>query len=86
MLLFACTSLHERGPCALHFGLAFQLVDDLLDEKQDKQMTAIDVWGTEQTRERAHEHIQSAQSALQIVEETAEPLRSLATFVTQQVH
>lgn len=69
-----------------YFGLAFQLVDDLLDEKQDKQMTAIDVWGTEGTRERAQRNIESAQQAVSIFGERAQPLKELSLFVPQQVH
>lgn len=66
-----------------HLGLAFQLVDDLLDEKQDKQMTAIDVWGAEHTRERAQQNIESAQQALLLFGGHAQPLKELSLFVTQ---
>lgn len=68
-----------------NFGRAFQIVDDLLDEKQDEQMTAIDVWGVDGARERAKKFIQSAQQSLKMFGNKAEPLKELLTFVFERV-
>ena len=82
-----------------HLGLAFQMVDDLLDLEGDPALlgknTGTDVaqgkltWpacvGVERTREEAAEHIRLAVDALSIFEESANFLKALAQSTLTRV-
>ena len=81
-------------------GLAFQIVDDILDVTQDSAQlgktagkdTATDkatwpaVFGIEESRHAAQELIDDAFAALAPFEETAEPLKSLALYLTTRTN
>ncbi len=82
-----------------HLGLAFQMVDDLLDLEGDPALlgknTGMDAaqgkltWpacvGVERTREEAAEHIRLAVDALSIFEESANFLKALAQSTLTRV-
>lgn len=67
-------------------GMAFQIADDLMDEKEDRQMTAIDVWGKDGARKRARMLIQAAYQALEKVSGDKQVLQTLANFVIERAY
>jgi geranylgeranyl diphosphate synthase type II len=78
-----------------HVGLAFQIVDDVLDveqssetlgktagkDAQQQKITFPAVYGLERSREMAEEERLAAHLALQTLDERAERLRELADFI-----
>lgn len=85
---------------AKHLGMAFQIVDDLLDvigdekklgkktlsDVKKQKLTYPSVLGLEKTRELAEIHTQKAISALEPFGEKAIPLRAMAEFVLKRVY
>ncbi len=81
-----------------HLGLAFQIVDDLLDEQGDMQqlgkqtgkdtaqgkLTYPALLGIQESQQLAADLIRQACEQLEPFSETAEPLRQLAYFVLQR--
>jgi len=81
-----------------HVGLAFQIVDDVLDveqssealgktagkDAQQKKITFPAVYGLERSREMAEEERLAAHLALQPFDERAERLRELADFIVHR--
>lgn len=81
-----------------HVGLAFQIVDDLLDveqpsealgktagkDAQQKKITFPAVYGLERSREMAEDERKSAHLALRGFDERAERLRQLADLVVRR--
>jgi geranylgeranyl diphosphate synthase type II len=81
-----------------HIGLAFQIVDDVLDveqpsealgktagkDAQQKKITFPAVYGIERSREMAEEHRLEAHLALQIFDDRAERLRQLADYIVRR--
>ncbi|MBH57888.1 MAG: farnesyl-diphosphate synthase [Planctomycetaceae bacterium] len=81
-----------------HLGLAFQIVDDLLDEQGDVQqlgkqtgkdtehgkLTYPALMGVQESQDLAADLIRQACEQLEPFGETAEPLRQLAYFVLQR--
>jgi geranylgeranyl diphosphate synthase type II len=81
-----------------HVGLAFQIVDDVLDveqpsealgktagkDAQQKKITFPAVYGLERSREMAEEERMAAHLALQPFDERAERLRELADFIVHR--
>lgn len=81
-------------------GLAFQIVDDILDMTQTSEQlgktagkdTATDkatwpaVFGIERSRHDANELIQDAFAALEPFGEAADPLKSLALYLVERTH
>lgn len=81
-----------------HLGLAFQIVDDLLDlrgeqakmgkrtgkDAEQGKMTYPTVLGEAQSEQRANEMIQQAITSLEPFGAAAEPLRRIARFVIQR--
>ncbi|HTR35990.1 MAG TPA: farnesyl diphosphate synthase [Bryobacteraceae bacterium] len=81
-----------------HVGLAFQIVDDVLDveqssealgktagkDVQQKKMTFPAVYGLERSREMAEEERMAAHLALRPFDERAERLRELADFIVRR--
>lgn len=74
-----------------HIGLAFQIVDDLLDfedgnsDIKNKRLTYPAFYGVEKSREIAMEHIRIAKKALKRFKKTG-ILESLADFVVERKH
>jgi geranylgeranyl diphosphate synthase type II len=81
-----------------HVGLAFQIVDDVLDveqssealgktagkDAQQKKITFPSVYGLERSREMAEQERIQAHLALQIFDDRAERLREIADYVVQR--
>jgi geranylgeranyl diphosphate synthase type II len=81
-----------------HVGLAFQIVDDLLDVEQSSEalgktagkdaqqhkITFPAVYGLERSREMAEEERLAAHLALRLFDERAERLRELADFIVHR--
>lgn len=81
-----------------HVGLAFQIVDDVLDVEQSsqalgktagkdakqKKITFPAVYGLDRSRQMAEQHRRAAHLALRPLDERAERLRELADFIVQR--
>lgn len=81
-----------------HIGLAFQIVDDLLDveessealgktagkDQAQQKITFPAVYGLEQSREMAEKERMAAHLALRIFDDRAERLRQIADFIVQR--
>ncbi|NJL01969.1 MAG: polyprenyl synthetase family protein [Spirulinaceae cyanobacterium SM2_1_0] len=80
---------------AQHIGLAFQIVDDILDitatpeelgktagkDVQAQKATYPSFWGLEASRAEAKRLIEAAIAELSVYDEKAEPLRAIARFI-----
>ena len=85
---------------AQNIGLAFQIVDDILDitatqaelgktagkDLQAKKVTYPSLWGLEASKAQAQQLIEAAIAQLAIYGEKAEPLRALAHYITTRKH
>lgn len=81
-------------------GLAFQIVDDVLDltatqeqlgktagkDLQAQKATYPSFWGIEESQRQAHQLIAEANAALDIYGEAAQPLQAIANFITARKH
>ncbi len=90
--LFGLTKYGEN------IGLAFQVVDDILDvegeaevigkpkgsDEKKKKMTYPKLYGIEKSREKARELIHNAIGALEVFDEKAEPLRAIARYLLER--
>jgi geranylgeranyl diphosphate synthase type II len=88
-------ALSEYGE---HIGLAFQIVDDLLDvegssealgktagkDEAQQKITFPAVYGLERSRDMAEEERRAAHVALRMFDERAERLRQIADFIVQR--
>ncbi len=92
--------LDRAGELGLHLGLAFQLIDDLLDVSQDSQTlgkpagidhqnntaTAIHFFGVAKTRELAREHSRQALIACEELPGDLVLLRELIRWMENRIH
>lgn len=92
--------LQHAGELGLHLGLAFQLIDDLLDVSQNSQTlgkpagldhqndtaTAIHFFGVEKTREFAREQTRQALQACEILPGDLAFLRELIRWMENRIH
>ena len=83
---------------ARHLGLAFQIVDDLLDLEGDagalgkpvgqdealEKATFVGLLGVEEARKRAEDEVAQSLSCLEIFGQSADSLREIARFVLQR--
>jgi geranylgeranyl diphosphate synthase, type II len=95
----ACASKVEKaGQYGLNLGLAFQILDDILDctrsteqlgkpaksdEAQDK-LTSVRLWGLEESRNRAALFTQKALENLEEIDHPSETLKSLTRWLLQR--
>lgn len=101
----ACTDLDEAALRALdgyatHLGLAFQVIDDVLDceadtatlgktagkDAADNKPTYVKLMGLAAARDYAHSLVSQALSALSVFDQRADKLRALAEFVVERQH
>lgn len=89
------TALSEYGE---HIGLAFQIVDDVLDveesseslgktagkDQAQQKITFPAVYGLERSREMAEEQRRAAHIALRMFDDRAERLRQIADFIVER--
>jgi len=85
---------------AQNIGLAFQIIDDILDvtataeqlgktagkDLQAQKATYPSLWGLEKSKLQARQLIDEAIAQLTIYEEKAEPLRAIAKFIVTRNH
>jgi geranylgeranyl diphosphate synthase type II len=85
---------------AQNIGLAFQIIDDILDvtataeqlgktagkDLQAQKATYPSLWGLEKSKLQARQLIDEAIAQLTIYEEKAEPLRAIAKFIITRNH
>lgn len=85
---------------AQNIGLAFQIVDDILDitatqeelgktagkDLQAQKATYPSIWGIEASQEQAQALVNEAIAQLAVYEEKAEPLRAIANYIVTRKH
>ncbi len=90
-------SLKEYG---IHIGLAFQIIDDLLDatstteilgktagsDQKNGKATYPSYFGVDKTRQIAQETVEAAKSSLSSFDGKADPLRELADYIASRTY
>lgn len=85
---------------AQNIGLAFQIVDDILDitatqeqlgktagkDVQAQKVTYPSLWGIEESERRARQLVEAAKAELATFGEKAQPLLAIADFITSRTH
>jgi geranylgeranyl pyrophosphate synthase len=77
----ALSKLHAAGIAA---GIAFQIVDDLLDTDEDDVCSLLRVMGPDAARARARKHLADALDGLADLGADADPLRALLRFAVER--
>lgn len=90
----------KLGRYAQHIGLAFQIVDDVLDitatqeelgksvgkDLQAQKVTYPSLWGIEASQQRAHDLIAEAKAELQAFGDLRKPLEAIADYIISRTH
>ena len=94
------TAIEQLSRYAQRIGLAFQIVDDVLDivstaetlgksvgkDIAAQKATYPSLWGLEESKRQADRLVSEAISALDSFGESAEPLRAIAKYITARTH
>lgn len=95
----ACASkVAKAGEFGLHLGMAFQILDDILDctqsteqlgkpaksDEAQHKMTSVSLWGLEGSRERAAEYTRKALEDLEALEGPTEMLEALTRWMLER--
>lgn len=94
------TALQSLSRYAQNIGLAFQIVDDILDitatqeqlgktagkDLQAQKVTYPSLWGIEESQRQAQQLIESATAELLPFGEAARPLLAIANFIISRTH
>ncbi|ARV62773.1 farnesyl-diphosphate synthase [Nostocales cyanobacterium HT-58-2] len=92
--------LHRFSRYACNIGLAFQIIDDVLDvtatseelgktagkDQKAHKVTYPSVWGIEKSRHQAKELVEEAKAELAPFGEKSIPLMAIADFITTRTH
>ena len=78
------------GAYADHLGLAFQIIDDLLDDGEARagkppELTCLQLWSKGEARQQAEKHTTTAIAALQAVPGPVDSLLALADKMLKRV-
>ncbi|NJL84884.1 MAG: polyprenyl synthetase family protein [Leptolyngbyaceae cyanobacterium SM1_1_3] len=85
---------------AQHIGLAFQIVDDVLDitstpealgkstgkDVQAQKVTYPSIWGIEESKRQAHQLVEAAKQELRSFGDSRRPLAAIADYITARTH
>ncbi|MFE4106428.1 geranylgeranyl diphosphate synthase CrtE [Almyronema epifaneia] len=85
---------------AQHIGLAFQIVDDVLDitstqeelgksigkDMQAQKVTYPSIWGIDESKRQAQKLVEDAKQELQVFGDRRRPLAALADYITARTH
>ena len=70
----------------LHLGLAFQVVDDILDASERGRRNYARIHGMQKARRQAGREVAAAKAALHFLGTRGDTLRQIADFVLSRKH